>query len=102
MTSTETPAGATTPGGTADRSRRLQALLELLAAQGGRLSVVEAATALQVSEATVRRDFTALAQQRLVTRTHGGIVAGQQIRDRPEAVPPIAARPRLVDQVLHR
>ncbi|WP_089009967.1 DeoR/GlpR family DNA-binding transcription regulator [Micromonospora viridifaciens] len=67
----------------ADRSRRLQALLEILAAQGGRLSVVEAATALQVSEATVRRDFTALAEQRLVTRTHGGIVASSVAYDLP-------------------
>ncbi|WP_076472732.1 DeoR/GlpR family DNA-binding transcription regulator [Micromonospora avicenniae] len=67
----------------ADRSRRLQALLEILAARGGRLSVAEGAAALQVSEATVRRDFTALAEQQLVTRTHGGIVAGSVAYDLP-------------------
>ncbi|MGK5740964.1 DeoR/GlpR family DNA-binding transcription regulator [Micromonospora sp. URMC 103] len=67
----------------ADRARRLQALLELLAARGGRLSVGEAANALGVSEATVRRDFTALAAQQLVTRTHGGIVASSVAYDLP-------------------
>ncbi|WP_436970681.1 DeoR/GlpR family DNA-binding transcription regulator [Micromonospora avicenniae] len=67
----------------ADRSRRLQALLEILAARGGRLSVAEGAAALQVSEATVRRDYTALAEQQLVTRTHGGIVASSVAYDLP-------------------
>ncbi|MEU4680067.1 DeoR/GlpR family DNA-binding transcription regulator [Micromonospora sp. NPDC023737] len=82
MTSTETTPGAAA-GGMADRSRRLQALLELLAARDGRLSVAEGAAALQVSEATVRRDFTALAEQQLVTRTHGGIVASSVAYDLP-------------------
>ncbi|WP_407663391.1 DeoR/GlpR family DNA-binding transcription regulator [Micromonospora musae] len=67
----------------ADRSRRMQALLEILAARGGRLSVAEGAAALQVSEATVRRDFTVLAEQQLVTRTHGGIVASSVAYDLP-------------------
>lgn len=57
-----------------DRSSRFRSLLDLLA-ERGRLSVTEAATELDVSEATVRRDFTALAKQQLVTRTHGGVVA---------------------------
>ena len=35
----------------------------------------DAATALGVSEATIRRDFNSLARQQLVTRTHGGVVA---------------------------
>ncbi|MFE9204563.1 DeoR/GlpR family DNA-binding transcription regulator [Micromonospora sp. NPDC007230] len=83
MTSTETATGAAAGGGLADRARRLQALLEILAERGGRLSVLEAATALQVSEATVRRDFTALAEQHLVTRTHGGIVASSVAYDLP-------------------
>ncbi len=83
MTSTETTGGAAAAGGMADRSRRLQALLEILAARGGRLSVLDAAAALQVSEATVRRDFTALAEQNLVTRTHGGIVATSVAYDLP-------------------
>lgn len=69
--------------GIPDRPRRLQALLEILAARGGRLSVAEAADVLRVSEATVRRDFAALAEQQLVTRTHGGIVATSVAYDLP-------------------
>lgn len=57
-----------------DRSRRWRALLDALS-ESGRLSVTEASERLGVSEATVRRDFTALADQQLVTRTHGGVVA---------------------------
>ncbi|WP_024801884.1 DeoR/GlpR family DNA-binding transcription regulator [Nocardia sp. BMG51109] len=57
-----------------DRSQRWNRLLELLA-DAGRLSVDEAAARLGVSPATARRDFTALADQQLATRTHGGIVA---------------------------
>ena len=57
-----------------DRSWRLRQLLDLLA-EHGRLSVAAAAQSLKVSEATVRRDFAALASQQLVTRTHGGVVA---------------------------
>ena len=57
-----------------DRAKRLQTLLDMLA-ERGRLSVTAAAATLGVSEATVRRDFAALADQQLVTRTHGGVVA---------------------------
>ncbi|WP_203236673.1 DeoR/GlpR family DNA-binding transcription regulator [Nocardia panacis] len=57
-----------------DRPQRWNRLLELLA-DSGRLSVEEAAERLGVSPATVRRDFTALAEQQLATRTHGGVVA---------------------------
>jgi DeoR family transcriptional regulator of aga operon len=49
-------------------------MLDRLATQG-RLSVTEAAELLDVSEATIRRDFSELAQRQLVTRNHGGIVA---------------------------
>lgn len=66
----------------ADRSRRWNRLLELLA-ETGRLSVEEAAERLAVSAATVRRDFTALAEQQLATRTHGGIVATSVAYDLP-------------------
>jgi DeoR family transcriptional regulator of aga operon len=41
----------------------------------GRLSVTQVCAELDVSEATVRRDFRELAAQQLVTRTHGGVVA---------------------------
>lgn len=64
------------------RPSRLTDLLDLLT-QEGRLSVVDAARALEVSEATVRRDFNSLAQQQLVTRTHGGIVATSLAYDLP-------------------
>ncbi|NUS44458.1 MAG: DeoR/GlpR transcriptional regulator [Mycobacteriaceae bacterium] len=56
------------------RAGRWGRLLELLA-DGGRLTVDDAARRLGVSVATVRRDFTALADQQLATRTHGGIIA---------------------------
>ncbi len=59
---------------TLDRERRWSALLELLA-DHGRLTVTEACAELGASEATIRRDFTALAEQQLATRTHGGVVA---------------------------
>ncbi|MEV6101386.1 DeoR/GlpR family DNA-binding transcription regulator [Nocardia sp. NPDC051981] len=66
----------------ADRSRRWNRLLELLA-EAGRLSVEEAAARLGASPATIRRDFTALADQGLATRTHGGIVATAVAYDLP-------------------
>lgn len=68
--------------GRGDRSWRLRTLLDLLA-DTGRLSVTDAATELGVSDATVRRDFTSLAKQQLVTRTHGGVVATSVAYDLP-------------------
>lgn len=56
------------------RQQRLANILELVVAQGS-LKVEDVALALDVSEATVRRDFDALAKQQLLTRTHGGAVA---------------------------
>jgi DeoR family transcriptional regulator of aga operon len=56
------------------RDARWNALLELLARQG-RLEVEEAAAALDVSAATIRRDLDRLAEQRMLTRTRGGAVA---------------------------
>jgi DeoR family transcriptional regulator, aga operon transcriptional repressor len=70
------------PVGIASRSSRLSDLLDLLA-ERGRLAVAEAASALSVSEATVRRDFNELARQQLVTRTHGGVVASSVAYDLP-------------------
>ncbi|MFI1917305.1 DeoR/GlpR family DNA-binding transcription regulator [Nocardia sp. NPDC020380] len=66
----------------ADRSLRWNRLLELLA-ESGRLTVEEASDRLGVSLATIRRDFTALADQQLATRTHGGIVATTVAYDLP-------------------
>ncbi|HEY5835869.1 DeoR/GlpR family DNA-binding transcription regulator [Streptomyces sp.] len=56
------------------RDERWTALLDLLADRG-RLEVDEAALALQVSTATIRRDLDRLAEQRMLTRTRGGAVA---------------------------
>jgi DeoR family transcriptional regulator of aga operon len=60
------------------RYERWSALLGLLA-DSGHLSVTQAAKSLAVSEATVRRDFDGLAQQRLLTRTRGGAIASSQV-----------------------
>jgi DeoR family transcriptional regulator of aga operon len=64
------------------RSSRLSVLLDLLARKG-RLSVNEAANALAVSQATIRRDFDSLARQQFATRTHGGVVAASVAYDLP-------------------
>ncbi|MER0449468.1 DeoR/GlpR family DNA-binding transcription regulator [Streptomyces sp. Edi4] len=53
------------------RDARWQTLLELLVDQG-RLDVDEAASALGVSAATIRRDFDQLAEQQMLVRTRGG------------------------------
>jgi DeoR/GlpR family transcriptional regulator of sugar metabolism len=55
------------------REERRQAILERLAAQG-RVSVAELSAAFGVSEVTVRADLQALAERKLVLRTHGGAV----------------------------
>src|SRR5580692_10710876 len=49
----------------------------------GQLSVTDAAKALGVSLATVRRDMDDLAKQQLVTRTRGGVIAGNVSYDLP-------------------
>lgn len=78
--------GVVAPGGgdeqRSDKAWRMRTLLDLLA-QDGRLSVADATAALGVSEATIRRDFTTLANQQLVTRTHGGVVATSVAYDLP-------------------
>ncbi|MFC7533960.1 DeoR/GlpR family DNA-binding transcription regulator [Actinoplanes sp. GCM10030250] len=56
------------------RYERWNTLLELLS-ERKRLSIEEAAQELDVSTATIRRDFDELAQQQMVTRTRGGVVA---------------------------
>jgi DeoR family transcriptional regulator of aga operon len=64
------------------RHERLNALLDLLA-ERGQVQVDEAADALSVSAATVRRDMDALAEQRLLTRTRGGAVLSSVAYDLP-------------------
>lgn len=56
------------------RDARWSALLDLLA-EHGRLDVDDAAAALSVSPATIRRDLDQLAEQRMLARTRGGAVA---------------------------
>ena len=64
------------------RYQRWNALLDQMAAEG-QLTVAEAAQALGVSQATIRRDMDQLARQQLVTRTRGGAIAGQVSYDLP-------------------
>ncbi len=64
------------------RYRRLNDLLELLAADG-QLTVEQAAESLGVSAATVRRDFDDLATQQMLTRIRGGAVARGVTYDLP-------------------
>lgn len=56
------------------RAARLNAILDLLAATG-EVSVEELVERFAASPATMRRDLDSLAEQRLLTRTHGGAVA---------------------------
>ncbi|MFF3286995.1 DeoR/GlpR family DNA-binding transcription regulator [Streptomyces sp. NPDC003023] len=56
------------------KHERWSRLLELLASEG-RLEVEEAATTLEVSPATIRRDLDELAEQQMLVRTRGGAVA---------------------------
>src|SRR3954469_19872576 len=51
--------------------------------EDGRVSVEEAAERLDVSQATIRRDFDQLAQQQMITRTRGGAVANGVSYDLP-------------------
>lgn len=54
--------------------QRLNALLELVSERGN-VSIADITGELGVSAATARRDLATLAEQRLVTRTHGGAAA---------------------------
>ena len=56
------------------RQDRLSSILELVIASGN-IEVEEIAQILNVSAATIRRDFDTLAKKQLLTRTHGGAVA---------------------------
>lgn len=65
-----------------DRYTRLNSLLELLT-ERGKLDIDEVAGELEVSAATIRRDFDHLAEQQLVTRTRGGAVSNSVSYDLP-------------------
>lgn len=53
---------------------RLARIAEMIA-EGRRATVLELSQALQVSEATIRRDLRLLEQRGIVQRTHGGAIA---------------------------
>jgi DeoR family transcriptional regulator of aga operon len=70
-------AGGTRPrSASAQRARRLTAILDLVARQGS-VSLADLTEGLGISPATARRDLTELADSRLVTRTHGGATAAE-------------------------
>ena len=56
------------------RQDRLSQILEIVVEKGS-VDVEYVANALEVSTATIRRDFDALAKKQLLSRTHGGAVA---------------------------
>jgi DeoR family transcriptional regulator of aga operon len=67
-----------------DKIARWNRLVEMLAAaEHGRLSIEQVVDALQVSPATVRRDFDELANQQLLLRTRGGALANGVSYDLP-------------------
>lgn len=67
-----------------DRQDRLSSVLELLARRGS-LDVDELAAELDVSTATIRRDFDQLAERKLLTRTRGGAVRNEVRYELPPA-----------------
>lgn len=64
------------------RAERLTALLERLVEQG-RIDVEQSAQFFGVSAATIRRDLDHLADQQLLSRTHGGAVPNSTSYDLP-------------------
>src|SRR3954447_18467943 len=69
-------------GSNVTRAERLSALLEHLVANG-RIDVDESAAQFDVSAATIRRDLDYLADQQLLSRTHGGAVPNTTSYDLP-------------------
>lgn len=64
------------------RAERLAALLERLVTDG-KIDVEESAEHFTVSAATIRRDLDYLAEQQLLSRTHGGAVPNSTSYDLP-------------------
>ena len=67
---------------TVTRAERLSSLLEMLVADG-RIDVEHSAAHFGVSAATIRRDLDYLADQQLLSRTHGGAVPNTTSYDLP-------------------
>ncbi|GAA1835000.1 DeoR/GlpR family DNA-binding transcription regulator [Microlunatus capsulatus] len=68
--------------GAVTRAERLSALLELLVTEG-KIDVEASADHFAVSAATIRRDLDYLADQQLLSRTHGGAVPNTTSYDLP-------------------
>jgi DeoR family transcriptional regulator of aga operon len=64
------------------KQQRLNQILELLA-QRGQVEIDDIVEVLDVSPATARRDLNALADRRLVARTHGGAIAAGSAYELP-------------------
>jgi DeoR family transcriptional regulator of aga operon len=64
------------------QEERLSLILEELSAKGS-VGVAELAGVLRVSTASIRRDLQLLERQRLLSRTHGGAVAGGMTYELP-------------------
>jgi len=58
-----------------ERQEKIAQLLD----ERGRLTVAEISDAFEVSEATVRRDLSALAERNLIRRVHGGAMRAQPV-----------------------
>jgi DeoR family transcriptional regulator of aga operon len=71
---TAAPAGETRRRGRLARSERMAQILHELS-ESGSLHVGDLSRRFGVSEATLRRDLTALEEQGVLTRTHGGALA---------------------------
>jgi DeoR family transcriptional regulator, aga operon transcriptional repressor len=75
-------AGGDRPAASGKRSRRMLAILELLAERES-VELEQLAAELRVSAATARRDLADLADQRLLVRTHGGARAVESRAEMP-------------------
>jgi DeoR family transcriptional regulator of aga operon len=69
-------------GGNVTRAQRLAGLLERLVSEGS-IDVERSAAHFGVSTATIRRDLDHLAEQQLLSRTHGGAVPNSISYDLP-------------------
>ncbi len=58
-----------------ERQEKIAQLLE----ERGKLTVAEISAVFEVSEATVRRDLTTLADRNMIRRVHGGAMRAQQV-----------------------
>jgi DeoR family transcriptional regulator of aga operon len=67
------------------RTRRMVSILDLVA-ERGTVSLAELSETLHISPATVRRDLSDLADQRLLVRTHGGATALDRGTELPVAL----------------